>query len=117
MVEFFDHFLDGKVAGVVEDAAVFLHAAPSGGGVQVLVHQCLELLGEAQYLGVLQVAEEVDHPGGSGSEFVGVLVNLADQPLLAVEVGGVELLISLLTDADPVDDVELLPVDCVGIER
>ena len=44
-------------------------------------------------------------------------MDLADQALLAVQVGGVELVPGLLANADPVQDGELLPVDGVGVER
>jgi len=112
-----DHFLDREVAGVVDLTAVLLQGAASVGSIEVLLNQSLELIGEAQDLSVLQVAEEIDHAGGGRTELGGVLVDLADQSLLAVEVGGVEFSPGFLSDADPVDDVEFLPVNGVGVER
>lgn len=45
------------------------------------------------------------------------MVNFADEALLALKVSRVELPPGLLSDSDPVDDGELLPVDGVGVER
>ena len=61
--------------------------------------------------------EEVNHLGGGSTEAGSVLVDLADESLLAVKIGGVELPPGLLTNAQPVEDGELLPVNCVGVER
>lgn len=43
-------------------------------------------------------------------------MNFADEALLALQVSRVELPPGLLSDSDPVDDGELLPVDGVGVE-
>jgi len=81
-----NHLLDREVAGVVQFTTVLLQRAPSVGGVEVLLNQRLELVGKAENLGVLQVAEEVDHLSGGGTELGGILVDLADEALLAVQV-------------------------------
>lgn len=43
-------------------------------------------------------------------------MNFADEAFLALQVSRVELPPGLLSDSDPVDDGELLPVDGVWIE-
>jgi len=116
MAVFVNHFLYGKVARVVKFTTVLLKGATSIGSVQVFLDQGLEFFGEAQYFSVLEVAEEVDHLGSGSAELGGVLVDLANQALLAVEVGGVEFSVGLLADADPVNDVELFPVNGVWVE-
>lgn len=117
MAVFINHLFDGKVAGIVKFTTVLLEGATSVGSVQVFLDQGLEFFGKAQDFSVLEVAEEVDHLSSGGTELGSVLVDLADQALLAVEVGGVEFSVGLLADADPVDDVELLPVNGVWVER
>jgi len=43
-------------------------------------------------------------------------VDLTDQTLLAVQVRGVEFSVSFFANADPVEDGEFGPVNCVWVE-
>lgn len=95
---------------------LLLQTASPIGGVVVIFDQRLDLVGKGENLGILEITEEVNKTGSGRSKAGGVLVDLADQALLAFKISRIELPPGFFTNGNPVEDGELLPVNGVGIE-
>jgi len=98
--------LDGVGAG--EELLAGLLLVGTGVGVHVLIQKLPHVVGEVQDLEVLGILESSLELLGDGAVEGGLLHDLADQPLLAVQVVVVELLVDILEHGDPGDDVQAI---------
>lgn len=98
--------LDGVGAG--EELFARLLLVSAGVGVHVLVEELPHVVGQVQDLEVLGILESSLELLGDGAVEGGLLHDLADQPLLAVQVVVVELLVDILEHGDPGDDVQAI---------
>jgi len=98
--------LDGVGAG--EELLARLLLVSTGIGVHVLIEQLPHVVGQVQDLEVLGILESSLELLGDGAVEGGLLHDLADQPLLAVQVVVVELLVDILEHGDPGDDVQAI---------
>jgi len=108
--------LHGVVDGVValEEILARLLLVGAGIGVHVLIQKLPHVVGEVQDLEVLGVLESSLELLGNSTVEGGLLHDLADQPLLAVQVVVVELLVDLTEHGDPGHDVEVIEESVVG---
>ena len=60
--------------------------------------------------------EEINKSGCWSPKTGSILVDFADETFLTLQVSKVELTPGFLSDSDPINDGELLPVDGVGVE-
>jgi len=99
--------LDGLLQGVgaLEELLALLLSERSLAGVHVLIDQLPELVGKVHHLQVLSELESRLEVPGDISEVILLLQDLTDQPLLALDVIVVELLVDLLQHGDPLEDV------------
>jgi len=104
--------LDGVGAG--EELLARLLLVSTGIGVHVLIEQLPHVVGQVQDLEVLGILESSLELLGDGAVEGGLLHDLADQPLLAVQVVVVELLIDILEHGDPLDNVHALEEAVLG---
>lgn len=98
--------LDGVGAG--EELLARLLLVSAGVGVHVLIEELPHVVGQVQDLEVLGILESSLELLGDGAVESGLLHDLADQPLLAVQVVVVELLVDILEHGDPGDDVQAI---------
>lgn len=84
--------------GALEELGAILLLLGSAVGIEVLVEKLPHVVGQAQNLEVLGVLESTLELLGNGSVVFGLPHDLADQPLLAVQVIVVELLVELLEE-------------------
>jgi len=98
--------LDG--VGASEEFVASLLLVSTGIGIHVLVKELPHVIGQVEDLEVLGVLESSLELLGNGSVVVWLAHDLADQPLLAVQVVVVELLIDILEHGDPLDNVHAL---------
>jgi len=98
--------LDGVGAG--EELLAGLLLVGAGVGIHVLIQKLPHVVGEVQDLEVLGVLESSLELLGNSSVESGLLHDLADEPLLAVQVVVVELLVDILEHGDPGDDVQAI---------
>jgi len=108
--------LHGVVDGVValEEILARLLLVGAGIGVHVLIQKLPHVVGKVQDLEVLGVLESSLELLGDSTVEGGLLHDLADQPLLAVQVVVVELLVDLTEHGDPGHDVEVIEESVVG---
>jgi len=104
--------LDGVGAG--EELLAGLLLVGAGVGIHVLIQKLPHVVGEVQDLEVLGILESSLELLGDGAVEGGLLHDLADQPLLAVQVVVVELLVDLLEHGDPGHDVQAIEESVVG---
>jgi len=104
--------LDGVGAG--EELLAGLLLVSTGVGIHVLIQKLPHVVGEVQDLEVLGILESSLELLGDGAVEGGLLHDLADQPLLAVQVVVVELLVDLLEHGDPGHDVQAIEESVVG---
>jgi len=98
--------LDGVGAG--EELLAVLLLVSAGVGIHVLIEELPHVVGKVQDLEVLGVLESSLELLGNSSVESGLLHDLADEPLLAVQVVVVELLVDILEHGDPGDDVQAI---------
>lgn len=91
--------LDGVGAG--EELLAVLLLVSAGVGIHVLIEELPHVVGKVQDLEVLGVLESSLELLGNSSVESGLLHDLADEPLLAVQVIVVELLVDILEHGDP----------------
>jgi len=104
--------LDG--VGASEEFVASLLLVSTGIGIHVLVKELPHVIGQVEDLEVLGVLESSLELLGNGSVVVWLAHDLADQPLLAVQVVVVELLVDLLEHGDPGHDVQAIEESVVG---
>lgn len=104
--------LDGVWAG--EELLASLLLVGTAVGIHVLVKEFPHVVGEVQNLEVLGVSESGLELLGNGSVVFWFPHDLADQPLLAVQVVVVELLIDILEHGDPLDNVHAIEESVLG---
>lgn len=91
--------LDGVGAG--EELLAVLLLVSAGVGIHVLIEELPHVVGKVQDLEVLGVLESSLELLGNSSVESGLLHDLADEPLLAVQVVVVEPLVDILEHGDP----------------
>jgi len=104
--------LDGVIAS--EEIVTSLLLVSTGIGIHVLVEELPHVIGQVEDLEVLGVLESSLELLGNSSVVVWFAHDLADQPLLAVQVVVVELLIDILEHGDPLDNVHALEESVLG---
>jgi len=104
--------LDGVWAG--EEFLASLLLVGTAVGIHVLIEEFPHVVGEVQNLEVLGVLESSLELLGNGSVVLRLPHDLADQPLLAVQVVVVELLIDILEHGDPLDNVHAIEESVLG---
>jgi len=104
--------LDGVWAG--EEFLASLLLVGTAVGIHVLIEEFPHVVGEVQNLEVLGVLESSLELLGNGSVVLWLPHDLADQPLLAVQVVVVELLIDILEHGDPLDNVHAIEESVLG---
>jgi len=104
--------LDGVWAG--EELVASLLLVGTAVGIHVLVKEFPHVVGEVQNLEVLGVLESSLELLGNGSVVLWLAHDLADEPLLAVQVIVVELLIDILEHGDPLDNVHAIEESVLG---
>lgn len=103
------HGVLDRVRALEELGALLLLVSPRV-SIQVLVQKLPHVIGKRQDLEVLSVLESVLELLGHGSVVFGLPHDFADESLLAVEVIVVEVLVQVLEEGDPLDDVQGLEV-------
>jgi len=104
--------LDGVWAG--EEFLASLLLVGTAVGIHVLVKEFPHVVGEVQNLEVLGVLESSLELLGNSSVVLWLPHDLADEPLLAVQVVVVELLIDILEHGDPLDNVHAIEESVLG---
>jgi len=104
--------LDGVWAG--EEFLASLLLVGTAVGIHVLIKEFPHVVGEVQNLEVLGVLESGLELLGNSSVVLWLPHDLADEPLLAVQVIVVELLIDILEHGDPLDNVHALEESVLG---
>jgi len=103
---------DGVWAG--EEVVARLLLIGTAVGIHVLVQEFPHVVGKVQNLEVLGVGESSLELLGNGSVVLWLPHDLADQPLLAVQIVVVELLIDILEHGDPLDNVHAIEESVLG---
>jgi len=104
--------LDGVWAS--EEVVARFLLVGTGVGIHVLVKEFPHVVGKVQNLEVLGVLESSLELLGDGSVVLWLPHDLADEPLLAVQVVVVELLIDILEHGDPLDNVHAIEESVLG---
>jgi len=103
-----DGVLDG--IGALEEFSTFLLLFSARVGIQVFIKEFPHVVGKAQDFQISGILESALEFLSHVSVVFGFPHDLADEPLLAVQVIVVELFVQVLEHGDPLDDVEAVVV-------